>query len=325
MELILFSWEAVRSWLDGRLAWQPWAIIVAALMLDGLLGEPRRGHPLVAFGKVATGLERRLPERLRGYWGGCLALVVLVLPVTLPVLMLPREATIAAQWPAVLLLYLCLGGRSLASHARAVGRALERGALPVARRRVGRMVSRDVEELSERQVAAATVESVLENGNDAVVAPLLWFWLGGPAAAVAWRLVNTLDAMWGYRSPRYQRFGFCAARLDDLLGWLPARITCLGYAAAGRCGPALSCWWRQGGRMTSPNAGPVMACGAGALGLRLGGSARYDGQRRHRPALGWGSAPRGADINRALGLLWRALVIWMVLLAAVVWLVRAWG
>ncbi|MGM0477364.1 MAG: CobD/CbiB family cobalamin biosynthesis protein, partial [Pseudomonadota bacterium] len=223
-------------------------VILPALLLDHLLGEPRH-HPLALFGRAAMVMERALHGDSR--WRGGLALVVLVVP---PALL----AGWLARWPVlgwlvnVVVLYWAVGLRSLAEHARAVAVPLLRGDLTTARDAVSLLVSRDTGALDEEGVARASTESVLENGNDAVVAALFWFAIGGAGAVVLFRLVNTLDAMWGYRIPRYQRFGWAAARTDDLLGYLPARVTALGYGAVGRTHAALRCWRHQAGHWSSP-------------------------------------------------------------------------
>jgi adenosylcobinamide-phosphate synthase len=133
--------------------------------------------------------------------------------------------------------------------------------------------------------------------------------VAGAPGALAYRLANTLDALWGYRSDRYARFGWAAARLDDLLNLLPARLTALAYALVGDTRRALACWRTQARAWKSPNAGPVMAAGAGALGLRLGGPARYRGKVEERPPLGAGELPTAVDIGRARALIDRALAL----------------
>jgi adenosylcobinamide-phosphate synthase len=298
-----------------------WCLAVLALGLDWWLGEPRRWHPLVGFGAYAQALERRLhvPEaeggravrdRVRGALATCLA----VLPLVALCVVLSRLPLISMGL-SVLVLYIVFGHRSLYDHAHAVQDALERGDLPEARRRVGLMVSRDTADMSATRVAGAAAESVLENGNDAIFGALFWFFVAGAPAALLYRLVNTLDAMWGYRTPRYLYFGWAAARCDDLLNFIPARLTAFTYALAGNFRAALRCWRQQGVQWDSPNAGPVMASGAGALHLRLGGGAFYHGQWRVRPDLGEGPPPEAVDIARTLRLVQRALLIWMAVAA----------
>ena len=209
----------------------------------------------------------------------------------------------------VLCLYLALGHRSLHQHARPVADALVAGDEAAARTLASRLVSRDAHTM---HVARATTESVLENGCDAVLASLFWYLAAGAPGVVAHRLCNTLDAMWGYRNQRYRDFGWAAARSDDVLNWCPARLCALGYALLGRTGAALDCVRRQAARWESPNAGVVMAAGAGALQVTLGGPARYRGEVRERVRLGAGAEPGPEDILRALSLLRASVALWLV-------------
>lgn len=287
------------------------ALLVAALVLDRLLGDPRRGHPLAGFGMLAAGAER--VGHADSVWRGGLWLLALVVPFAVAVWWLGR---LPGGWLVDLaVLWLALGWRGLETHATRVADALQADDLPRARQAVGMLVSRDTSELDASGIRAATAESVLENGNDAVFATIFWFLVAGGAGVVVYRLVNTLDAMWGYRTGRYNRFGRAAARLDDILNWVPARLTSLAYALAGNTRAALRCWRDQGARWKSPNAGPVMAAGAGALGVTVGGAARYAGGTEERPTLGEGPAPGPGTIDAALRLVDRALAIWLVVIA----------
>ncbi len=292
------------------------------IALDAALGEPRRWHPLVGFGAVAARLERRLlaspglAERPRaGRLVGAAAVAALVAP---PIaLVAGASATAAGPVVDVVALYFALGARSLAEHAGAVAEPLAAGDLDAARARVALIVSRDTAGMDPAEVSRAAVESVLENGSDAVFASLFWFAVAGGAGAVAHRLVNTLDAMWGYRTDRFRFFGWAAARLDDALNWVPARLTAATYAMLGRTRAALACWRDQASAWYSPNAGPAMAAGAGALGVALGGDARYHGLLRPRPVLGLGRAPEASDIGRAVRLVRFGIVAWLAALAAI--------
>lgn len=312
-------------------------IILATLALDAWLGEPRRFHPLVGFGRLTLALERRLHADSRARGG--LAVALLLTPFTLLALLI--DALPLGSVFDVAVLYVAIGWKSLGEHARTVRDALLRDDLPMARQRVGFMVSRDTEPLDAEGVARATVESVLENGNDAIFGAIFWFVLAGAPGVVLYRLANTLDAMWGYRNARYSRFGWAAARLDDVLNFIPARLTALSYALvpchgvfqrrSRRQNPcdkvlshftrALRCWRSQGALWKSPNAGPVMAAGAGSLGVLLGGPAFYHGAMQARPPLGEGHGARTGDIERALRLIRRTLLLWVLILFSGGWLV----
>lgn len=285
-----------------------------ALLLDRLLGEPRRWHPLAGFGRYAARLERRLNDggsRMRGVLAWCLALA----PFLALTCLLWRQSMLR-PYVDVACLYFALGLQSLREHAQRVAAPLHAGNLEEARRRVGEIVSRDTHAMQAPDIARAGVESVLENGNDAVFGALFWFALLGAPGALLYRLANTLDAMWGYRTPRYLRFGWAAARLDDLLNYVPARLTALSYALLGHAREALRCWREQACAWSSPNAGPVMASGAGSLGVLLGGPAQYHGATEYRPPLGAGRAPEAADIVRAIALVDRAVWLWLLVLLA---------
>ncbi|TWD99327.1 adenosylcobinamide-phosphate synthase [Pseudomonas sp. AG1028] len=290
---------------------------VAGVALDAALGEPKRWHPLVGFGKLANRLEQRFNPsgggwRSHGVSAWCLA----VLPLTLLTVLLVQLPWIG--WLVqIVALYAALGLRSLDQHAQPVAQALRLGDLPVARQRVGYMVSRRTEDLDATGVARAGTESVLENGSDAVFAALFWFLVAGAPGVVLYRLSNTLDAMWGYRNERFERFGWAAAKIDDLLNYVPARLVALTYVVLGRSALAMRCWQRQAPRWDSPNAGPVMAAGAGALGVSLGGAAVYHGELHQRPELGEGPPPRARDIERAMNLVWGGVLLWLMLMLIV--------
>ena len=284
--------------------------VISALTLDRVLAEPKRFHPLVGFGNLAVIIENRLYRDSR--ISGILALAFTVLPFVLIVSLV--SLLNGVWWLNILLLYLALGGRSLWLHAENVRVALVDDDLIVAREQVAYLVSRDVGALDEEGVARATVESVLENGNDAIFAALFWFVIAGAPGVVLYRLVNTLDAMWGYRHARYANFGWAAARLDDVLNYIPARLTAFSYALAGNFRRAIDCWRQQAYSWKSPNAGPVMSAGAGSIGVLLGGAEMYHGELQSRPSLGYGSAADAGAIENAQFLIQRSLLIWIMAL-----------
>jgi adenosylcobinamide-phosphate synthase len=290
-------------------------LALGAVLIDWLVGEPRRLHPLVGFGRLAGIVERCFygGSSGGGRLGGLLALVVLLFPFTMLAAGLSLLSYVGDLFSLLVLIF-TLGHRSLYDHAVAVVRALEKGDDLSARRLAGLMVSRDTEQLG---VEGATAESVLENGNDGVFGALCWFIIAGAPGCLLYRLSNTLDAMWGYRNRRYRDFGWAAARLDDLLNYIPARLTALSYALVGASRRGFHCWRTQAAAWESPNAGPVMAAGAGALGITLGGPACYGGRWHARPHLGWGRPPETADITRALDLVRATLGLWLTVLLAV--------
>jgi len=287
--------------------------VIAALLIDHWLGEPSRWHPLVGFGRCASWLETRFNQGKRRRLKGLLLILLLVLP---PVLLNAALVLIPllGELIAVLVLWFTLGLESLKQHIRPILQALLRGDMTEARRRTSWICSRDAAEL---EVERTAVESVLENGSDAVFGAIFWFCIAGAPGALAFRLINTLDAMWGYRSERFLQFGWAAARLDDLVGLIPARLTALSYALCGHTRRALHCWGKQAPLHDSPNAGPVMAAGAGALGVQLGGPTCYRGHWVDKPLLGEGPKAQPRDLPRALRLVDSALGLWILFIILV--------
>jgi len=284
--------------------------LIAAVLIDRWLGEPKRWHPLVGFGRCANWLEVRCNQGTRRRLKGLLLVLLLVLP---PVVLVAAlvQIPLLGELIAVLVLWFTLGLESLKQHIRPILQALLRRDMVTARRLTSYICSRDAAEL---EVERTAVESVLENGSDAVFGALFWFCIAGAPGALAFRLINTLDAMWGYRSERFLHFGWAAARLDDLVGLVPARLTALSYALCGHTRRALRCWRRQAPLHDSPNAGPVMAAGAGALGVQLGGPTCYRGVWADKPLLGEGTKAQPRDLTRALRLVDSALGLWIVVI-----------
>jgi adenosylcobinamide-phosphate synthase len=279
--------------------------LLAGYAADAVLADPQRGHPVAQFGRAAAALEARYyaDSRARGCWytAGCVgASALLGAVVAGPARKNAwRSAAVAgaATWTVV-------GATSLRREAGRIGALLEDGDLAGARERLPRLCGRDPRGLGEAEIARAVVESVAENTSDAVVAPLFWGAVAGVPGLLAYRAANTLDAMVGHHSERYEQFGWAAARLDDAMNLVPARITgALTVAFAPVVGGSRHETWRtlrlDGPRHPSPNAGRCEAAAAGALGVRLGGTNAYGARLEERPILGFGRTPRGFDIARA--------------------------
>ncbi|MEU4427533.1 cobalamin biosynthesis protein [Actinoplanes sp. NPDC024001] len=288
---------------------RPWAAdaagLLAGYLLDAALGDPRRFHPVAGFGTATAALERRLyrPGRAAGVAFTAVAVGVPVLAglaagrATRAVPLARAAVTAAATWTV-------LGGRTLRRESRIMARHLDAGDLPAARGRLNHLCGRDPSSLDEPELARATVESVAENTSDAVVAPLFWGALLGPAGLLGYRAANTLDAMVGHRSPRYARFGTASARLDDGLNFVPSRLTGLitvavAPIAGGTPRETLRVWRRDRNDHPSPNAGQCESAMAGALGVRLGGRNVYFGRSETRPFLGDGPRPSAVHLRRA--------------------------
>ncbi|MFJ4789812.1 cobalamin biosynthesis protein [Streptomyces sp. NPDC088794] len=278
----------------------------AGLLGDHLLGDPRRGHPVAAFGRAAGAVERVLWRDHRGWGalhtavcaGGAVALAAAATSAVRPSRTASVALTAAATWAVV-------GGTSLAREAGAIGQALAAGDIESARARLPHLCGRDPQALDADGIARAVVESVAENTSDAVVGALVWGAVAGVPGLVGFRAVNTLDAMVGHKSPKYRRYGWASARLDDVAGWPGARLTAVLATVAGDDPRgAVRAWRADAGKHPSPNAGPVEASFAGALGVRLGGTLAYGGRVEHRPVLNGasGRAVVTQDIERAVRL-----------------------
>jgi adenosylcobinamide-phosphate synthase len=275
------------------------------VLADAVLGDPRRGHPVAGFGRAAAALEARCyaDRRAAGALyaavlvGGAAGLGVLAERASVRRPLIGVALTGLATWTV-------LGGSSLAAHGASLARELTAGDLAAARARLPSLCGRDPAALDAAGMARAGTESMAENTSDAVVAPLLWGAVAGVPGLLAYRAVNTLDAIVGYRSPRYRRFGWASARLDDVANLGPARVSALLFAGlapavGGSPRSALSAWRRDAAAHPSPNAGPVEAAVAGALGVTLGGRTIYAHGVEERPRLGAGPPPDSADLARA--------------------------
>ena len=281
--------------------------ILGAYLADILFADPRRGHPVAGFGWCATALEK-ISYR-DGRVSGAVHTAALVGSLAVVGSVAQRRVgrgsaltllTAAATWTA-------LGGTTLAKTGTTMADRLDAGDIDGARAVLPSLCGRDPAVLDSLGLARAACESVAENTSDATVAPLLWVALAGVPGVLAYRGINTLDAMIGNRSARYRRFGWAAARVDDAANYLPARVTGVLVAL---CAPlvggspmgTLRAWWRDADRHPSPNAGVVEAAFAGALGVRLGGPTQYRHELEIRPTLGEGRSPGVEDLRRAVRL-----------------------
>lgn len=288
--------------------------VVVALLLDFIFGEPKKYHPLVAFGRWANYLEHKLhaknssikQQKTRGF----IALIIAISP------LLVLTSILTQSSPALnpLILYFCIAPKSLLQHTLAVYRPLVANDLKLARYAISMIVSRETQQMSRHEICKATIETTLENGADAIFSAIFWFIIAGPVGVIFYRLSNTLDAMWGYKNTHYLNFGYAAAKLDDILNWIPSRLTALSYLLLGHSKSAWACYQKQSPFCESPNAGVVMSSGAGALQIQLGGAAIYHGQLKQKPILGLGHSPIYQDIKRANLLVLLCLALWVSLI-----------
>ncbi|WP_111978666.1 cobalamin biosynthesis protein CobD/CbiB [Algibacillus agarilyticus] len=313
--------------------------LLIALTLDYYLGEPKRFHYLVGFGYIASWFERHLntkpnapldtpflqkaeTETLKrtlknkldttSAMKGAIAWLLLVLP--LPVLYLYFITPLAWYWQLpfdALVLYCALGLTSLNQHAMQVYLPLHNGDINTARHYTSYLVSRNTDALTAHEMSRATVESMLENGHDAVIASLFYFVIGGAPLVIVHRLANTLDAMWGYKNARYRSFGYAAARLDDALGFASGKCCTLLYSLQGTFRLCLKNAFIQGNQYKSHNGGWVMAAGATAMQRTLGGSAIYHGKTHLSPTLGGGKPIEVNDIPASVKIVKQASVIFI--------------
>ncbi|MEU7475805.1 cobalamin biosynthesis protein [Lentzea sp. NPDC042327] len=282
--------------------------LVLGVAADAVFGDPRRFHPVAAFGTAAAALEERVHADSRA--AGVAYTTVLVGSVVaggVAVERLARRHWLAQALTTAVATWTVLGGRSLADEGTSMGRELDSGDVEAARARLPHLCGRDAARLDTFGLARATVESVAENTSDAVVGPLVWGAAFGVPGLLGYRAANTLDAMVGHRSARYLRFGWASARLDDVLNLLPSRLAALltvgGAPVVGGSAPqAWETWRRDAAAHPSPNAGQVEAAFAGALEIRLGGRTVYSHGVEERPVLGHGRNPDSGHVTRAVEL-----------------------
>lgn len=286
-------------------------IILCAVALDRFFPDRGRAPPFLWYEDWARSVEQRFNAGTRGQ--GLAAVLVVAGPVILGVALiryiLSHISYVLVYIFDILVLYLCLDLYRLTRQAVEISESLESGDVLMAATHLEAMTGKTAADVTESSIAQTTVEAVLKHANTAVMAPLFWFILFGPVAVVLQRLTALLDRLWGHRSAQFAEFGWAAARLNDLLGWVPARITALSYGIMGSFEDALHCWRRQAGMWSDINSGPLLASGFGAMHM----SACEEPEEEDTPGL---PAVRGivvnaADIRRAVALLWRVLLFWL--------------
>ncbi|WP_066647019.1 MULTISPECIES: adenosylcobinamide-phosphate synthase CbiB [Sphingomonas] len=290
------------------------ALLLAVLVVEAAIGWPRRWwHPVMAAGAAIAAGERWLN------FGGSLRRRALGLALVAVLATLAAatgwaiQAVVGHGWGWALVVLIATTGlaqRSLHDHVAEVLEPLSRHDLAAARQAVAMIVGRDVEALDARGVATAAVESLAESFGDGVVAPAFWLLVGGLPGLFVFKLVSTADSMIGHRTDRLAAFGWAAARADDVMNWVPARLAGVLVCAVGGGWRVMV---RDARAHASPNAGWPEAAMAGALGVRLGGPVSYDGEPSFRPAMGDGAAPTAADLARGLAIYRHAcLLLWLI-------------
>jgi adenosylcobinamide-phosphate synthase len=304
--------------------------LLLALALDYRFAEPKKYHPLVGFGRYVDFLQQKLNrpaspavDSRTQFINGVLACLLAVTPIIGAIIIVQHSMpSIINIFIDAGLLYLCIGWSSLQQHARAIFIELNINQLDLARTKLSWIVSRETQQLDSTQIAQASVESVLENSSDALFATIFWFMVAGVEGAVLHRLINTLDAMWGYKTHQFLYFGRFSAYFDDVLNYIPARLTAYGFAfcasSVEQGKKALSCWRIQAKHCSSPNGGPVMTAGAGALNVRLSDGAYYHGKWEEKPLMGCGEAAQAHTIIESLELVQKTLLFWLFSLGGLV-------
>ncbi len=308
------------------------AALILGFLLDLLLGDPQgRWHPIIAIGHLIggaeKGLRRMFPKTKRGelFGGVCLVLIVTVVSTAVPlalVILFYKIHWIAGLLLETVLCYFILATRSLKTESMKVAQALEQEGLGAGRRAVSMIVGRDTERLDEAGVTKAAVETIAENASDGVLAPMLSMAVGGPVLGFFYKSINTMDSMVGYKNEKYLYFGRAAARLDDVVNFIPARMCAWFMIAASFLGgfsgkDAFRIYRRDRKKHASPNSAHTEAVMAGALQVQLAGDAWYFGKKKEKPTIGDDIRPvEREDIARANRLMYRTA--WMGLIFCVV-------
>lgn len=288
------------------------ATVLLAVILDRLLPDRHGMKPFVWYRDWAESIEERFNggKRIHGVGAVAIALVPIVVGVWMLSYILGQIGWILRFAFDVVVLYLCLDLYRLGKSANGVSDALDAGDVREAHEQLRELTGKSAPDLTEAGIARATIEGVLKQGNSLLISPIFWFILLGPFGAVLQRLSAILDMLWGHRYERFAEFGWAAARFDDLMGWVPARITALSYALMGSFEDALHCWRRRIGVWSDINSGPLLASGFGAMHMQncdaLADALEYD---ERPPELS--VVPDSGHVRRVVALVWRVLLLWL--------------
>ncbi|TAM46088.1 MAG: cobalamin biosynthesis protein [Gammaproteobacteria bacterium] len=288
--------------------------ILLAVALDRYLPDRQGIKPFSWYRDWAESIEERFNggKRVHGIGAVLLATLPLLVGMLLVRYVLGELSSVLRFAFDVFVLYLCLDIYRLGRSASAVSEGLESGNLAEANEHLKELSGKNASEQTEAAIARATVETVLRQGNSLVISPLFWFLLLGPFGAVLQRLSSILDMLWGHRYERFAEFGWAAARFDDVLGWLPARVTALSYALMGSFEDALHCWRRRMGVWSDINSGPLLASGFGAMHMQSCEVLPEEGEYEVRPAE-LTVVPDAGHVRRVVALVWRVLLLWLAI------------
>jgi adenosylcobinamide-phosphate synthase len=289
------------------------AAVLLAVALDRLLPDRQGIKPFAWYRDWAESVEERFNGGRRSHGVGAvlLAIVPIVVAVALARYILSELGWILGFVFDVVVLYLCLDVYRLGKTANSVAQSLVSGDLHEANAQLRELTGKGAPELNEATIARAAVEGVLKQGNSLVVSPIFWFLLLGPFGAVLQRLSSILDMLWGHRYDRFAEFGWAAARFDDLLGWVPARITALSYALMGSFEDALHCWRKRMGVWSDINSGPLLASGFGAMHMQSCEAGAEFGEFDDRATDS--VIPDASHVQRVVALVWRVLLLWLAI------------
>lgn len=287
-------------------------VVLMAIALDYLIPDRQGIKPFAWYRDWAESIEERFNGGKRAHGVG--AVLLATLPILVGVLLvhyiLGKLGGIFGFAFDVVVLYLCVDVHRLGKTANAVSEALQSGDLDEANESLRELTGKDAPDKTEAGIARAAVEGVLKQGNSLIVSPIFWFILLGPIGPVLQRLSSILDSLWGHRYERFAEFGWAAARFDDLLGWIPARITALSYALMGSFEDALHCWRKRVGVWSDINSGPLLASGFGAMHMQLCEAEEENEYQEKFSDLA--VIPDAGHVHRVVALIWRVLLLWLV-------------